>query len=779
MSMRKYAAASVAAVSLVVAFAVFLLGAPMESVPLDGGWLGLLFIFANGFFLSYILNPQKTGSLERLLLTVGLGFGLTFTVMVLMGLFWEFSLFSVLLTQIILLAILSATAFLRGFRPKAPNLRLPTKNNFPTTKLGFLHAVCVAVIGVLVAVSIYEAISLPATEWDSLAYGVNYAKIMFQKGTIPFIAGPSIGIEMSASYPPGVQLVAVFLYVFAGNVNDFYYRLLPPIFGLATFAVTYKFAMLLSKNRTISLYAVIALSAVPVFWDLFVIESYLMALTLMFTLCGFFFYKAYVSNPPDTKKYEILGVLFCAFASLISYIGLFSFGVLLLYALHKKKNLKQLALSATLGIIVVLPWYLRNLVLLGNPLYPFFGVGKYLYPLLEKSTSLSFQQYNVLPEFWWLSTICKVGAAASIVALVYFTFSKRKDFFTVLPIYSVFAAAVIMGTHIAFLRYAIIAFPVLAVVLSYAIHLAPKKRRFSLYVSVALLGFLVLSSAFMLPYISSAKLEPKPNETESQYLARAFGEGDAWQWINQNTPRNATVATFDIKEYYLDRNVFALDGNESVPLYQMSTYQECLSFFQEKGVSYVLSVPWASPGDTRMPLAYKWCPFIRYLGDPKYFPPLFVGDGGATVYHVGPLDQEAVDQFFAQNNMVTPTKQVTFNLTITNSSIPALGKSYLPIPDDYKEGNMTASINCSDPLEIQLWYGQVPLSKLENRTGIYQLEAQWSTQRGNSSAPLGSSFTWHVDLAGYFTLIAIDKRTGLTQPLNATVNIVFRNYLGN
>jgi hypothetical protein len=750
----------------------------MESIPVDGGWLGLLLIFANGFCLSYILSPQKKDFLEMLLLTIGLGFGLTFTTMILLGLFWDFSLFSVLLTQVILLAVLSAAAILRGLRVKTDTLRWPSKNNFQLTRLSLLHLVCIVIIGVLAFVAVYDAVTLPPTEWDSLAYGVNYARIMFQKGTIPLIAGPSIGIEMSASYPPGVQLVAVVLYVFARNANDFYYRLLSPIFGLATFAVTYKFAMLVNKNRTISLYAIVALSSIPVFWDLFVVESYLIGLTLMITLCGFFLYKAHVSNPSDTKKYEILGVLFCGFASLISYIGLFSFGILLLYSVHKKLTAKHIGLLASLGIIVVLPWYFRNFMLLGNPVYPFFGIGKYLYPLLERSTSLSFQQYNIVPQFEWISTICKVGTVVSIIAIGYFTFSKRKDFLTVLPLYFLFAACAIMGMHIAFIRYAIIALPILAVVFSYAINLIPKKRRFSLYVSIALLGFIVLSSAFMLPYINSAKLERTPGETTPQYLSRVFEEGDAWQWINQNTPLNATIATYDIKEYYLNRNILALDGNESVPLYQMNTVQECVSFLQEKGVSYVLSVPWASPGDTRMPLAYTWCLFTKYLGDPSFFPPLFVGEAGTTVYHVGPLDKKIVDQAFAQNNMVPPTRNVTFNFTLTNSTYPREGKFWLPVPVDYRKGVITASFNSSDPLDIQLWYGQVPADQIEKPSKSYLLLAHWSIQCGNTLNAGNSSFTWQVTYAGYLTFIVFDKEKSLQPAFNVTVNLSFQNQLG-
>jgi hypothetical protein len=283
----------------------------------------------------------------------------------------------------------------------------------------------------------------------------------------------------------------------------------------------------------------------------------------------------------------------------------------------------------------------------------------------------------------------------------------------------------------------------------------------------------------MLPYVNSVKPERLPGETEAQYLSRVFQEGDAWQWINENTPVNATIATFDIKEYYLNRNVLALDGNESVPLYQMKTVQECLNFLQERGVDYVLSVPWASPGDNRMPLAYTWCPFTKYLGNPLYFPPLFVGSAGTTVYHVGPLDEKTVFQVFAQNDMVPPLKNVTFNLTITNSTYPYVGKFYLPIPVDYREGVMTASVNSSKPLDIELWNGLVPADQIENPSVNSTLIAQWSIQCSNSSSVENSSFTWHIDAAGYFTFIVLDKEKGLEGTFNASVDLSFQNYLGN
>jgi hypothetical protein len=774
MSARKYIAviSAAAIISIMVLYALFKLPSPMESIPVDAGWLGFLFIFANGFFLSYLLDKSKLRILERFLLTVGLGFGLTFVVMTLIGVFWDFALLTLLLTQVALLVVLVAIAVFQGFKIKLDTIHLPKKNSFRLNKLNPVHVFLLSIIAVLFFVALYDTVSLPATEWDSLTYGVNYAKIMFQAHSIPLIAGPSIGIEMSAAYPPGIQLTAVFLYLFARNANDFYYRLLQPIFSMATLIVTYKFAMLLNKNRTLAIFAVSVLSLVPYFWELTIEESYLMALTFLLTLAAFFFCKAYMSNSSDAKKYELIGALFCSFAALTSYIGLFGFGILLLYAVIKKSSVKRVALLTALVLVVLLAWYARNLALLGNPVFPFFGIGKYLDPLLKSSTAQHFLHYTQIPLFALTGTLAKIGVVASLVGIGYFTFSKRKNLVVVLPLYFLLICAAVMTFHVPFARYIIVAVPVLTVFFSFIINSIPKRRRLTLAILAVLISVIVLSSALMLPYVNTVKPPSHAGEDKWQYISRIYEEGDAWQWINQNTPVNAKIATFDIKQYYMNRTVFSLDGNESVPLYHMSTIQDALQFLQDNGVGYILSVPWASPTDNRLPPAYNWCPLTTYLGDPDYLPPLFVGQNGTTVYHVGALDNGTVNQAFAQKDMVPPLKNFIVNVTITNINSSFLGEFYLPIPVDYRSENVTASVISSKPLQVQLFNERLPLDKVENPLNFMIASSPLDTNSGLANYTLN----WKIDKAGYFTIRVVDNETIWQGAFNVTLNLAFHDY---
>jgi hypothetical protein len=765
--------ASGAAVALAVFLAVFaylyVFQDPMESVPLDGGWLGLLVILADGFFLSCLLSP-KASIAERVLLTVGLGFGFTFALMIILGLFWEFSIITLLLTEGLALAVLGALAIYRGFRVKAVFLREMIRTNARITKLNIVTVLLLIITGIFVLVAFYDTLAFPAFEWDSLAYGVNYAKILFQHGNIPLIAGPSIGLEMSANYPPGVQLSAVLLYVFAGNANDFYYRLLSPIFSIATLIGVYHFAKLVNKSKTYSIYAIFGLSLVPFFWELFIEETYLMALTFMVTMAALFFYKAYISNGAEATKYEVIGALFAGFAALTSYMGLFGLGILLLYAVIKKIKIKHTVLLFAVAIVLIAPWYARNFVLLGNPIYPFFGIGNYLDPLLRSSTALHFQSYSLLPLNYLISVACKIAAVVLFVAVGYYTFSKRKNLLTSLWLYLLFVGFAVMAFHVAFPRYAMVAAPVLAVSGAVLVQVVSKKYESPRRTAAIIIALIIVSGTFMLPYINSIKPIAKPGEDQSLYVSRVFEEGDAWNWINENTPMNDRIATFDIKQYYVERDILSLDGNESAPLYTIKAINDSINFLMNHGVSYILSVPWASPGDNRLPPAYNWTVLTRYLGDPEYLPAVFVGEYGATVYHVGPAAQDLVNQAFTQKGLMPPLKHMTVNLTATNDTYPCVGKFYLPIPVDYRGKTIVASVNNSEPVRIELWTQAIPVDKLQNPS---EKEFIWVAQSPFINASQQTSLAWHIDRAGYFTIRIVDKEKSLGTPFNLTVNLGF------
>jgi hypothetical protein len=752
--------------------------APIELIPFDTGLIGFVFIVANGLLLSYVLTKNKLDTLESFLLSIGLGFGTVYTIMILIGILWEISIFTLILAQVTLFITLLIVAFFRGLKPNFRNFLRLKKKNLYITKSKRFEAILLIPIAIFVIVAIYQTVAYPAIEWDSLAYGVNYAKIMFENGKIPIIAGPSIGLEMSASYPPGVQLLAVYFYVFAGNAGDFYFRILQPIFGLVTIIATYKFAMIVIKNRIAAVFAMLVLCSMSTFWEFFVHETYFMGLTLMLTLSAFFFFKAYSSNEEEAKKYEVAGTLFCGFSALASYIGIFSFGLLLLYSISRRLSVKRFTGLTVLASVIILPWYVRNFLLLRNPVYPFFGIGNYLDPVLLNSTNQHFQNWLKVPFFDLFSTICKIGAGTLLLAIIYLTVAKRKQFHLIFPFYLFFIGLAIMGVHIPFVRYLIIALPALAIILSASTKsLLLKQDILERTTAVILISLVLISSMVVLPCINFSKPTPTRGNDKWSYLSEVFEEGDAWKWITENTPTNARIATYDIKEYYIGRDILTLDGNEAAPLYEIDTIEESIKFLEERNVTYILSVPWATPLDIRMPPAYKWCVLTRYLGDPDYLPPVFVGLNGTAVYHVGSLEEETVFASFAQKDLVPPIKKLTINMTVTNSTNPSSCKFYIPIPVDYKEGLMMVSVNSSNHLvSVELWNEIIPETANANLLEKSTLVKKLPMASANSSGVDSPSFSWQVNKWGYFTFLIVNREGTFKESFSVTVDIRFYNY---
>jgi hypothetical protein len=157
-------------------------------------------------------------------------------------------------------------------------------------------------------------------------------------------------------------------------------------------------------------------------------------------------------------------------------------------------------------------------------------------------------------------------------------------------------------------------------------------------------------------------------------------------------------------------------------------------------------------------------------------PPVYIGPNGTTVYQVGPIDEKKIYAYFAQKNFVPSIKHVTINLTITNNTYPHIGKLYLPVPVDYREGLLVVSVNSCRLIDIELWNGLIPAEKVANPSQGFMFLKKWSIQSSNSSDVKNNLFEWQIDKAGYFTFRIIDRGEIFTEEFNITLDLRFYNY---
>lgn len=154
-------------------------------------------------------------------------------------------------------------------------------------------------------------------------------------------------------------------------------------------------------------------------------------------------------------------------------------------------------------------------------------------------------------------------------------------------------------------------------------------------------------------------------------------------------------------------------------------------------------------------------------------PPVFVGKNGATVYHIGPLNETIIEQTFAQKGLVAPIKHVSINVTVSNNTSPSMGQCYLSIPVDYRKGNITVSTNSSKPVDLEFWNELILTDNIEPKSENFMIA---KSPYANASSIGPYSFQWCIDKAGYFTIRVIDKETAFLRAFNVPLEITFSNF---
>lgn len=728
-----------------------------------GGFLGLALIFLTGLGLSLLATRSLAPSI---VLAFGIGSGAVSFLSMILGLFHFLAFSYTLETSLGMLAIVWGTvAWAR--RPLGIAFTRPPMHFRPDT----LTLATVSVVGAFLLLILYLAISYPPVEWDSLAYGVTYARIIYQSGGIPLIYGPSIGIQISANYPPGTQLLASFLYSMSGGANDIYYRLLEPLFAIAVISITYLTSRTLFNDKTCRTVTILGLAAIPFFWLFGVWTSY-----LMFTALGYVMTMFALAQWSATSRtrYLVLAGVASGIATLTSYIGLLCFLFpLIIFGLEgRRRRAVGLYVLTCLSGAFSWVWLLRNLVLLGNPFYPLGGVGRSLDPLLYHSTvaqiagnfpvhSLMDLLYYILaPSSIWAGLLVPIAAACVLAMLAEIIVSRKGlsrqhllIFWFMFCSYLVFILTVALNGF--FARYLLIALPATALGLGMFVSYSnPIRSRNALWVLyAAIIGCLVIS------WLSVMGIGGVPNQqinSTDGYLTQIYGYDDAgWAWLNAHTPANATIGSFEIRTYYINRTVVPLDGYQMAPLYSKNlTAAEIVDYLHQYNISYIFSVDWASAKGSDPPQAYWSNPLTGYLGDPDFFPTVYANPD-AAVYAVGQQTPSDLGELAPYQSIDLNAEQ-SFTVTMTNRTTTPSSMIYIAVPPDFQGDLLSVSVKSEVNVSIELWSGLIP----ENMTTGWWLNFT-DTARSpllGSDLPKGmlNPVLNTTANTGYFTLALVD-----------------------
>ncbi len=232
------------------------------------------------------------------------------------------------------------------------------KNLNKYTKL----AIVIITIGILLRFSLASVYHVSGDG----CWHFSVARFIADEGRIPLFE--QFGRDEPFWAPPVFHLILAFFYktfsIFSHDIAEFSMKMVSPLFSSLTLIISYLIIKELFSKKT-ALYSLIFLTFLPLSMD-YGIFGYVDSTLSFFVVLSVYFML---------KNRLISSALCFGLAILTKYNGGFIFPVLLflIYKKNKKNFLKKTLLFISISALIGLPWFARNWIQLGNPVWPFFN----------------------------------------------------------------------------------------------------------------------------------------------------------------------------------------------------------------------------------------------------------------------------------------------------------------------------------------------------------------------------------------------------------------------
>jgi len=307
---------------------------------------------------------------ERLLYSSGLGLGIFSLVTLILGLLGGYHTTTayIIFTTALLVGARrlwrgALTLYRYGLVEKIARVlrKLPK-----TTKA--LLGLAVLTAGLMITISL-----APPLEWDTLQYHFSVPEIYIQNKRIVYT--PTI---INSHFPQFVEMLYLLSMLLRGDIAA---QLVATFFGLLSLLATYQLARRLRADTNTAITSVIIMSALPVFFFVSTTAYIEPARIFYFTLAFSSFLKWWKGNRRKDLNLTALNLGFFCACKLVDLFGPAILGALTLAkGIAEKRPAQEIAKNLlTVGLLPALiaaPWYLKTLIFVGNPFFP------YLYTLL-------------------------------------------------------------------------------------------------------------------------------------------------------------------------------------------------------------------------------------------------------------------------------------------------------------------------------------------------------------------------------------------------------------
>lgn len=528
----------------------------------------------------------------------------------------------------------------------------------PPRPVAFTGGAALALIG---ACTLLAALAPPSSlEWDALSYHLAAPKVFLREGRVLFIP-----YDHHSNFPFTLQMLYTLM---LGVGSEGGAKLCHWLCGALTVASVYTFATrhfaLMGRGKTIGLLAALFVAATPmVIWEATV--AYVDLATTLYTWLSLYA-LINAAQAVDTGgdgetdglsvSWLLVSAVLMGFALGTKYTVIAYWGFLLLgilgwhYATTRrwaKQTLPHAALWGAVSLAVGAPWYVKNVLVTGNPVYPFaYGLfrGRYwnaenarLYEAAQADLGMAKTPVNLLLDPWQATMLPEAAEfteyfvfalapvfVALLLALPYLGRRLSHTSFWLLLFGAGAYAAWFFSVQQT--RYLLAGLPPLALVCAEALLLLWSATHAARYAAATVAALTAAWGVYIAGGLafwgvrdfqgnrvaSPAWPVVSGQMSREEFIARrAPGYGAASLWINANTPPDAKVAIFDeVRGYYLDRPYAWAQPNHAAGLFPWDSYADAdawLADFKRRGYTTLLlgALDPNTPDDGQV-----WRPFL-------------------------------------------------------------------------------------------------------------------------------------------------------------------------
>lgn len=447
----------------------------------------------------------------------------------------------------------------------------------------------------IMVITSYSAFTLPPVLRDPYAVWLFYGKKIMETGRIPLFYGNAPDISWSGNYPPLISFLAAYYFIALGQAVPKAFTHVSWVYGGLMLLATFMLARSL-QSRKVALMSAFLLTTASIFTLELVNSGYITVAWSFYVTAACFYLVKYTQ---EKTLYALLSFGLSLGAALLStylsFIFVASLLILLLATIligkvRKKKLLlefKPLVIGLIVAFIIVLPWLLRNYVLLRNPVYPWFydlfdGKGINLdiirrvpqpkYSLLQLFTDNTFSAL-ANEDIGYTLLVC--GLAGSLYLIW-----RRKEpsahlGWLTLTFFTFFI--VFMTSYYGYERYLLMVAPLLAISAGYLLDKILSSKKLVLKV-LAIISIIM----FSLPnysYLIFLTLQGVPvGETGTlDYIAH---------YIDNYLPQNAVILTNELTLYSINRQAISIYNLPAA--FQAKNLTELLDSLKIQNITHVL-----------------------------------------------------------------------------------------------------------------------------------------------------------------------------------------------